>query len=69
MMTKLVTKPYFFLTTYGPLGNNFQLLTTMVATFIGDNFLGINFLGVIFLGKIFKGAIFRRGKFQRGKLS
>ena len=57
------------MTTYGPHGNNFQFLTTMVATFIGDNFLGVNFLGVIFLGAIFKGAIFRGGKFQRGELS
>ena len=51
----------FFMTAYGLHGNNFQFLTTMVATFIGDNFLWVNFLGVIFLGVIFKGAIFRGG--------
>ena len=57
------------MTTYGPHGNNFQFLTTMVATFIGDNFLGVNFLGVIFLGAIFKGAIFRGGHFHGGQFS
>ena len=53
----------FFITTYGPYGNRFQFLTTMVATFIGENFLGVNFLGMIFLGAIFKGGI------QRGRIS
>ena len=57
------------MTTYGPHGNNFQFLTTMVATFIGDNFLGVNFVEVIFWGAIFKWAIFRGRKFQREEIS
>ena len=54
----------FSMATYGPYGNNFQFLTTIVATFIGDNLLGGNFLGVIFLGDSFQG-----GDFQRGEIS
>ena len=69
------------MTTYGSLGNNFQFLTTMVATFIGDNFLGGNFQwgdfqrGEIsekgnFIGRYFhKGAIFIGGNFLGGNFS
>ena len=56
----------FFMTAYGLHGNNFQFLTTMVATFIGDNFLRVNFLGVIFLRAIFKEAI-QKGEFSEGE--
>ena len=59
----------FFMTTYGLLGNNFQFLTTMMETFIGDNFLGVSFLRVIFMKAIFKETIFSAGNFQRGELS
>ena len=56
------------MTTYGPHGNNFQFLTTMVATFIGDDFLGVNFLGVIFLGAIFRGGNIHRWVFSQGAI-
>ena len=65
----------FFMTTYGPHGNNFQFLTTMVATFIGDNFLGVNFLGGNFQGgdfqrgEISEGGTFIGGYFHRGQFS
>ena len=54
------------MTTYGPHGNNFQFLTTMVATFIGDNFLGVNFLGGNFLGGNFQGGDFQMGEISEG---
>ena len=61
--------------TYRPYGNNFQFLTTTVATFIGNNFLVVNFLGGSFQGgnfqrgEISEGGTFIGGYFHRGQFS
>ena len=58
------------MTTYGPHGNNFQFLTTMVATFHTGQFSWGNFHGGDFQrGEISEGGTFIGGYFYSGQFS